>query len=64
MTPVEESSSEMIPTETNSRNIKHECGNKENSITVSPKAMAINVQESQLTPEVEKKPGRSRACVI
>ena len=64
MIPVEESSSEMTPTETNSGNIKHECVNKENSITVSPMTMAINVQKSQPTPEVKKKPGRSRTSVI
>ena len=60
LTPVEKSSNEMTPTETNSGNIYHERVNKENSITVSPKTMAINVQESQPAPEVENKPGRSR----
>ena len=59
LVPVEKSNNEMTPTETNSGNINHERVNKENSITVSPKTMAIHVQESQPTPEVEKRPGRT-----
>ena len=46
LTPVEKSNNEMTSTETNSGDINHECVNKENSITVSPKTMAINVQGS------------------
>ena len=54
----------MNPTETSSANMNNESGNKENSLNVGPKTMAINVQESQPTPEVEKKPGKAGRAYI